>query len=49
MIALRTADGGATWKEESLPANFGVFYISRDGRFVTVNKWGTGTTLLKYE
>lgn len=49
MIALRTADGGTTWKEENLAAKFGAPYISRDGKFVTVNKWGEGTTLLKYE
>ena len=50
MIALHTADGGKTWKEKSLPTKFfGAPYISRDGKFVTVNKWGEGTTLLKYE
>ncbi len=50
MIALHTADDGKTWKEESLPAKlFGAPYISRDGKFVTVNKWGEGTTVLKYE
>ncbi|HJX35271.1 MAG TPA: YCF48-related protein [Desulfatiglandales bacterium] len=49
MVALRTADGGKTWKEESLPAKFGTPYISHDGRFLTVNKWGEGITLLKYE
>jgi photosystem II stability/assembly factor-like uncharacterized protein len=50
MIALQTADGGKTWQEESLPVKlFGAPYISRDGKFVTVNKWGEGTTLLKYE
>lgn len=50
MIALRTADGGKTWKEEVLPAKlFGAAYISRDGKFVTINKWGEGTTLLKFE
>lgn len=50
MIAVRTADGGKTWKEERLPVTlFGAPYISRDGRFVTINKWGEGTTLLKYE
>ena len=50
MIALQTADGGKTWKEESLPAKlFGAPYISRDGKFVTINKWGEGTTVLKYE
>jgi photosystem II stability/assembly factor-like uncharacterized protein len=49
MIALRTADGGKTWKEESVPAKLGEPYISRDGKFLTVNKWGQGTTLLKHE
>jgi photosystem II stability/assembly factor-like uncharacterized protein len=49
MIALRTADGGKTWKEESLPAELGKPYISRDGKFLTVNQWGKGLTLLKYE
>jgi photosystem II stability/assembly factor-like uncharacterized protein len=49
MIALRTADGGKTWKEKSLPAKLGEPYISRDCKFLTVNKWGEGTTLLKHE
>jgi photosystem II stability/assembly factor-like uncharacterized protein len=49
LIALRTADGGATWKEENLPAGPGASYISRDGIFLTVNLMGKGVTLLKYE
>jgi photosystem II stability/assembly factor-like uncharacterized protein len=50
MIGLRTADGGKTWKEESLPVEFqGAPYISRDGKFLTVNLWGKGVTLLKYD
>ncbi len=50
MIALKTADGGKTWKEESLPATlFGAPYLSRDGKFLTINKWGEGTTVLKNE
>jgi photosystem II stability/assembly factor-like uncharacterized protein len=48
-VALRTADGGKTWKEESLPAELGTPYLSRDGKFLTVNQWGKGLTLLKYE
>ncbi len=47
MIALRTADGGKTWKEESMPAKLGKPFISRDGRFLTVSKWLEGLTLLK--
>jgi photosystem II stability/assembly factor-like uncharacterized protein len=50
MIALRTADGGKTWKEETLPVDFlGIPYISRDGKSLTVNLWGKGLTVLKYE
>jgi photosystem II stability/assembly factor-like uncharacterized protein len=49
MVALRTADGGKTWKEESLPAELGKPYLSRDGKFLTVNQWGKGVTLLRYE
>ena len=44
-----STDGGKTWKEESLPAKLGTPYISRDGKFVTVNKWNEGTTVLRYE
>ena len=49
MIALRTADGGKTWKEESLPARLGTPYISRDGKFLAVNKWNDGVILLKHK
>jgi photosystem II stability/assembly factor-like uncharacterized protein len=49
LVALRTADGGKTWKEESLPAGSGTPYLSRDGKFLTVNQWGKGFTVLKYE
>ena len=33
--ALRTSDGGATWREEPLPAPIGMFHLSRDGVFLT--------------
>jgi photosystem II stability/assembly factor-like uncharacterized protein len=49
MIALRTADGGETWKKESLPAGLGTPYLSRDGKFLAVNQWNKGLTLFKYE
>jgi photosystem II stability/assembly factor-like uncharacterized protein len=49
VVALRTTDGGKTWNKESLPVGLGKPYISRDGKFLTVNQWGKGTTLLKYE
>ena len=47
MIALRTADGGKTWKKESVPAKTGKPFISRDGKYLTVSKWQVGLTLLK--
>jgi hypothetical protein len=47
MIALRTSDGGKSWKEEAVPAKNGKPFISRDGRFLTVSKWLEGLTLLK--
>lgn len=47
MMALRTADGGKTWKEEALPARLGTPYISRDGKVVAVNKWNDGIVLLQ--
>lgn len=47
ITALRTADGGKTWKEESVPAKLGKPFVSRDGRFLTVSKWQVGLTLLK--
>jgi photosystem II stability/assembly factor-like uncharacterized protein len=49
LVAMRTADGGKTWKEESLPAELGKPYLSRDGKFLTVNLWGKWVTLLQYK
>ena len=49
MIALRTSDGGKTWEKESLPGGLGKPYLSRDGKFLTLNVWGKGVTVLKYE
>jgi photosystem II stability/assembly factor-like uncharacterized protein len=47
IVALRTTDGGKSWKEETVPAKPGKPFISRDGRFLTVAKWLEGLTLLK--
>ena len=49
LVAFRTADGGKTWEEESLPAELGKPYLSRDGKYLTVNQWGKWVTLLRYE
>jgi photosystem II stability/assembly factor-like uncharacterized protein len=34
-FALRTADGGKTWVEETLPVGMGMFHLTRDGRYLT--------------
>ncbi len=47
LIALRTKDGGKTWKKESVPAKLGKPFISRDAKYLTVSKWQVGLTLLK--
>jgi len=49
MTALRTTDGGKTWKEEILPTRLGAPYISRDCKFIAVNKWNDGVILLKHK
>jgi len=49
LVAFRTADGGKTWAEESLPAELGKPYLTRDGKYLTVNQWGKWVTLLQSE
>ena len=49
MVALRTADGGKTWKKESIPGGLGKPYLSRDGKFLTLNLMGKGATVLEYK
>jgi photosystem II stability/assembly factor-like uncharacterized protein len=45
--ALRTSDGGATWREEPLPAPIGMFHLSRDGVFLThMDLYDNGKILL---
>ena len=49
-MALRTADGGQTWTEESVPAEFGTAYLTRDGEFLTIHAYlNSGhITVLRY-
>ena len=49
MVALRTADGGKTWKKESLTGGLGKPYLSRDGKFLTLNVMNEGVTVLEYK
>ena len=49
MVALRTSDGGKTWKKESVPGGLGKPYLSRDGKFLTLNLMGKGVTVLQYK
>jgi photosystem II stability/assembly factor-like uncharacterized protein len=36
VVAFVTTDGGASWSQGVVPAPFGVPYLSRDGRFLTM-------------
>jgi photosystem II stability/assembly factor-like uncharacterized protein len=36
IVAMHTSDGGRTWRQEDIPAEFGVPYLTRDGMFLTV-------------
>lgn len=36
LVAMHTLDGGRTWWQEDVPAEFGVPYLTRDGLFLTV-------------
>ncbi|MEJ2111056.1 MAG: hypothetical protein P8Z37_14330 [Acidobacteriota bacterium] len=49
MVALRTADGGKTWKRESMTGGLGKPYLSRDGKFLTLNLMDKGATVLEYK
>jgi photosystem II stability/assembly factor-like uncharacterized protein len=39
IVALRTTDGGQTWEEETIPAEIGAPYLTRDGRLLTVSSF----------
>ena len=49
-MALRTADGGQTWEEETIPAEIGAPYLTHDGMLLTVSSFlNIGElTLLRY-
>ncbi len=49
VLAFHTADGGQTWEQESVPAQFGVLYLTRDGRVLTITHLGNKITVLRYE
>jgi photosystem II stability/assembly factor-like uncharacterized protein len=50
LVALRTADGGQTWMEESVPTEFGTAYLAHDGRLLTVHSFFNAgqITVLRY-
>lgn len=50
VVALRTADGGQTWEEESVPAKLGIPYLARDGALLTLAELidTSNITVLRY-
>ena len=46
VLALRTYDGGQTWDQEIIPVDIGVPYLSRDGKFLTINSFLNSSTIL---
>jgi photosystem II stability/assembly factor-like uncharacterized protein len=49
VTAFHTADGGATWTQETVPASYGALYLSRDGRYLTVLTPPTAVTVWEYK
>jgi photosystem II stability/assembly factor-like uncharacterized protein len=39
IVALRTADGGQTWEEETIPAEIGKPYLTHDGMLLTISSF----------
>jgi photosystem II stability/assembly factor-like uncharacterized protein len=48
-MALRTADGGQSWVEEDLPAEFGGFHLTHDGTVLTVVDLFNQISVLRYQ
>jgi photosystem II stability/assembly factor-like uncharacterized protein len=46
LIALRTADGGGSWTEESIPVKLGALFLTHDGALLTVLDGDGRVTLL---
>jgi len=49
VTAFHTADGGATWTQETVPAPYGALYLSRDGRTLTVLTPPAAVTVWEYK
>lgn len=51
VLALRTTDGGQTWEKESIPAEFGAPYLTRDGKLLTISAvmGPSNITVLRYQ
>jgi photosystem II stability/assembly factor-like uncharacterized protein len=48
VTAFRTQDGGKTWTKEIIPAGYGIPYISRDGKTLTLFSPPYKATVLQY-
>jgi len=48
VVALTTTDGGQTWQEEIVPATLGSTYLSRDGKYLTIQSVAGKITVLRH-
>jgi hypothetical protein len=48
VMAMRTADGGRTWEQESVPVESGMLFLSNHGTILKVEGWLGQKTVLRY-
>jgi beta-lactamase regulating signal transducer with metallopeptidase domain len=49
VLAMRTADGGRTWRQETVPVESGTLFLSNHGTILRVEGWLGQKTVLRYE
>jgi hypothetical protein len=49
VTAFHTRNGGQTWTREIVPAGYGIPYLSRDGKTLTLFSLPYKATVLKYD
>lgn len=46
VVMMQTTDGGKTWETEELPVKIGTFFLSHDGKTLTVTRLGGGEVIV---